>query len=187
MLTSGTASARSVVLASSDAGLRTRLRTSLCAMRWTVREASGGAEAMAQMEEQRPEALLIDSWLPDLEAAAFAGHVAMLYPGVDLLGLDGDPLEGGMRSPRRHELLHAMREAQETLPSNTVAWAGAPLHVPAAGKSRWIAPPSSRGGAGGEGFSRGAMLPEGFEGRHGVSWRRCRRPARRMERQRCRR
>ena len=29
---------------------------------------------MAQMEELRPEALLVDSWLPDLEVGEFAGR-----------------------------------------------------------------------------------------------------------------
>ena len=42
---------RTVVLASADAGLRQRLRVSLTGLRWQVREASGGAEAMAQLED----------------------------------------------------------------------------------------------------------------------------------------
>ena len=45
------AAMRTVVLASADAGLRQRLRTSLTGLRWQVREAAGGAEAMAQLEE----------------------------------------------------------------------------------------------------------------------------------------
>ena len=39
-----------VLLASADADLRTRLRQELTAMRWRVREASGGAEAMELLE-----------------------------------------------------------------------------------------------------------------------------------------
>jgi len=108
-----TSSNRSVVLASADTALRGRLRDSLTGMRWKVREASGGAEAMAQLEEQRPEALLVDSWLPDLEASEFAGNIRAMFPGIDVLRVDGDSLAGGARSPRRHELLHALREAQE--------------------------------------------------------------------------
>lgn len=102
-----------MILASADAGLRQRLGASLAGMRWLVREAGGGADAMAQMEEQWPEALVMDSWLPDLEVGEFAGQVRRLYPGVDLLRMDGDLSEGGTRSPRRHELLHALREAQQ--------------------------------------------------------------------------
>ena len=130
-------SGKTVVLASADAGLRQRLRHSLAGMRWQVREAAGGAEAMAQMEEARPEALVMDSWLPDLEAGEFAGQVPLLYPGVDVLRVDGDPVEGSTRSPRRHELLHALREAMDDLPSvrpparcDGAAWGAAPVAVP---------------------------------------------------------
>jgi len=124
---------RSVVLASADAGLRGRLRASLAGMRWKVREAGGGAEAMAQLEELRPEALLVDSWLPDLEVSEFAGHIREFFPGVDLLRVDGDSTEGGARSPRRHELLHALREAQDAPRTDGVAWASAPVAVPRGG------------------------------------------------------
>ncbi len=105
---------RTVVLACADAALRERLRASLAGMRWQVREAAGGAEAMEMMEMARPEALLIDSWLPDLEVGEFAGLVRQMYPGVDLLRVDGVVVSGGARSPRRNELLHALREAQES-------------------------------------------------------------------------
>jgi transcriptional regulator with GAF, ATPase, and Fis domain len=107
--------ARSVILASADAALRHRLNQGLTNLRWTVREASGGAEAMAQVDAIRPEALLVDDWLPDLEASEFAGHMALLYPGMDVLRLDGaiDRGEVQSKSPRRNELLHAIRLAQE--------------------------------------------------------------------------
>ena len=42
------AAVRSVLLASSDAHFRRRLREQLTAMRWQVREAAGGAEAMCR-------------------------------------------------------------------------------------------------------------------------------------------
>lgn len=103
-----------MILASADAALRQRLESSLSSMRWLVREAGGGADAMVQMEEQLPEVLVMDSWLPDLEVGEFARQVRRLYPGVDLLRMDGVPSDGGPRSPRQHELLHALREAQQT-------------------------------------------------------------------------
>ena len=108
-------SPRSVVVASADADLRHRLSTCLTGLRWNVREASGGAEAMALVEHEHPEALLVDSWLPDLEAGELTGQLVTLYPAMDLLRMDGGMGRSmtGTRSPRRHELLHAMREAQE--------------------------------------------------------------------------
>ena len=126
------AAMRTVVLASADAGLRQRLRASLTGLRWQVREASGGAEAMAQLEDSRSEALLVDSWLPDLEVGEFATVIRMLYPAMELLRVDGG-VDGGARSPRRNELLHALREAQNAPLNDTAAWAAAPDVVPAAG------------------------------------------------------
>jgi DNA-binding NtrC family response regulator len=102
---------RTVILASADASLRQRLRSSLSDLRWSVREACGGAEAIAQLEGRRTEALLLDHWLPDLEVMELAEQIATLYPEMELLRIDGDPIPGRTRSPRRNELLHAMREA----------------------------------------------------------------------------
>jgi Response regulator containing CheY-like receiver, AAA-type ATPase, and DNA-binding domains len=135
------AATRTVVLASADAGLRQRLRRSLTDLRWQVREAAGGAEAMAQLESSRPEALLVDSWLPDLEVGEFAGQVRRMYPSMEMLRVDGG-VDGGARSPRRNELLHALREAQDAPmhapmhvpphapPHDTAAWKAAPVAVP---------------------------------------------------------
>src|SRR5260370_19501165 len=123
------ATMRTVVLASADAGLRQRLRTSLTGLRWQVREASGGAEAMAQLEDSRSEALLVDSLLPDLEVGEFATVIRMLYPAMELLRVDGGA-DGGARSPRRNELLHALREAQNAPLNDTSVWATAPEAVP---------------------------------------------------------
>jgi DNA-binding NtrC family response regulator len=123
-----TAAMRTVILASSDVGLRQRLRTSLTGLRWQVREANGGAEAMAQLEDSRSEALLVDSWLPDLEVGEFASVIRMMYPTMELLRVDGGA-DGGARSPRRNELLHALREAQNPV-TDTAAWAAAPISVP---------------------------------------------------------
>jgi DNA-binding NtrC family response regulator len=121
---------RTVVLASADAGLRQRLRVSLTGLRWQVREAGGGAEAMAFLEESRPEAMLVDSWLPDLEVGEFAGQIRQMYPAMELLRVDGASDNGSARSPRRNELLHALREAQEASMNDTAAWAAAPVSVP---------------------------------------------------------
>jgi len=126
---------RSVVLASADRALRERLRECLTGMRWKVREASGGAEAMAQIEEFKPEALLMDYWLPDLEAEEFAAKISEMYPGVDVLRVNGESMAVGAKSPRRHELLHALRVAAEFVASDTTAgktaaWISAPTAVP---------------------------------------------------------
>lgn len=143
---------RTVVLASADAGLRQRLRSSLTGLRWQVREAGGGAEAMAQVEQMRPEALLIDSWLPDLEVGEFAGQIQLMYPGIELLRVDGGGEQGAVRSPRRNELLHAIREAQSGDVNDTAAWAAAPETVPKMPPAKLVAMRRMRGETGGMEF-----------------------------------
>ncbi|WP_263365565.1 sigma-54 dependent transcriptional regulator [Edaphobacter bradus] len=124
--------ARTVVVASADAGLRQRLRASLTGLRWRVLEAGGGAEAIAQIEDSRPETLLVDSWLPDLEVSEFAGQLRVMYPAVELMRMDGAVEGQASRNPRRHELLHALREAQSAPATDTAAWITAPVAVPQA-------------------------------------------------------
>lgn len=104
---------RCVVLVTPDADLRERLSQHLSSMRWVVRCASGGAEAMAYLEETAPEAMIIDHWLPDLDAAEFTEQAAVQCPGTDFLQMDGSAFPTGGRSARRNELLHALRESQK--------------------------------------------------------------------------
>ncbi len=129
---------RDVVLASADAALRQRLRESLTGLRWRVHEASGGAEALTLLEHQPSDALLMDGWLPDLEAVELAGHIAMMYPAVDVLSVDGGALTS-TRSAHRNELLHALREAQQGK-TDTAAWNAAPALVPRTGSGPWGQP-----------------------------------------------
>ena len=67
-----TTNSSTVLLVSPDAYLRERLRRQLAAMRWTVLESGGGAEALLLLEKHLPAAALLDGWLPDLEATEFA-------------------------------------------------------------------------------------------------------------------
>jgi DNA-binding NtrC family response regulator len=108
--------ARTAVLASSDLSFRQRVKETLIGLRWQVREAGGGAEALAQMEQFPSEALILDSWLPDLEIREFVREVEQRYPHVELVTMDSAPeagSRGAARSPRRHELLHALRCGQD--------------------------------------------------------------------------
>lgn len=104
---------RAVVLVSADTALRHRLHEGLTQLRWNVRVAMGGAEAMAMIEIDQPEAMLMDGWLPDLEAGEFASYIERHYPAMDLVRMDGMASSGEARSPRRNELLHAIRAAQD--------------------------------------------------------------------------
>jgi transcriptional regulator with GAF, ATPase, and Fis domain len=83
------------------------------------------------LEETRAEALLLDSWLPDLDVTEFVGQVRSLHPALDLVRIDCVSDNDGVRSPRRNELLHALREAQNAAPQNdTAVWATAAAAIP---------------------------------------------------------
>ncbi len=113
---------RTAVLVSADVSFRQKLAEILTGMRWKVREAAGGAQALSYLEEAPSEALLLDFWLPDLEAGDLAEQLRIQYPNLDLICVnEAEEMVGKTRSARRPELLHALRRAQESASS---AWAG---------------------------------------------------------------
>lgn len=116
-----TVMSRTAVLVSADAAFRQRLAEILIGMRWRVREASGGAQALSYLEDAPSEAMLLDFWLPDLEAGDFAEQLRIQYPNLDLICVnEAEEMVGKPRSARRPELLHALRQAQE---SGSSVWA----------------------------------------------------------------
>ena len=115
-----TLAARTAILVSADASLRQRLSETLTGLRWQVREAAGGAEALTCLEESPCEALLLDSWLPDLEIQELTAHLRQLYPSLDLIHIDesnqaASQAASPVRSSRRNELFFALRRAQEVV------------------------------------------------------------------------
>jgi len=115
-----TAASRTAVLVSADASFRQHLAETLTGMRWKVRQATGGAEALCYLEEAQSEALFLDSWLPDLEAEELASQIRIQYPALDLICVDEtDTALGGIRSARHHELLYALRCAQDSSSRST--------------------------------------------------------------------
>jgi DNA-binding NtrC family response regulator len=136
------AAARTAILTSIDASFRQRVRDALADLRWQVREAAGGAETLAQLDEQPAETVVLDSWLPDLEIREFVNEFERLYPGVDLVMADASS-EGGssVRSPRHNEVLHALRRAQAT---DGAIWNTAPPEAEMAAAEVRILRPESR-------------------------------------------
>jgi flagellar P-ring protein FlgI len=110
-----TKNAASVLVLSADSSIRARLRSALTAQRWEVHEADGGAAALLLMERTQPHATLLDGALPDLHLEDFAEEARSSHPAMDLIALDGTlaGLTGGVRSPRRGELLQVLRSVCE--------------------------------------------------------------------------
>lgn len=115
---------RTALVASADRSFRQRLSQILIGLRWQVREVEGGAEAWAEAEAAHPEAVIVDSWLPDLELHEFLSNFRASFPGVDVVTADGSSEEEGPRGPYRQELLYAIRRSQET--TDTAAWNATP-------------------------------------------------------------
>lgn len=116
--------ARTAVIASADLSFRQRVRDALLDLRWQVREAAGGAEALAHLDLAPAETLILDSWLPDLEVQEFIAEFEKLHPVIDLVTVDDQPSRrNSVRSPRRNEVLFALRRGQD---SDGAAWNSAP-------------------------------------------------------------
>ncbi|MFP5204342.1 MAG: sigma 54-interacting transcriptional regulator [Acidobacteriota bacterium] len=114
---------RTALVASADASFRQRLAHILTGLRWQVREAEGGAQAWAEAETAAPEAVIVDSWLPDLDLSEFLKDFRTSFPQVDLVTTGGSPAQESPRGPYRQELLYALRRSQD---GDTAIWNAAP-------------------------------------------------------------
>ena len=114
---------RTALVASADRSFRQRLAQVLAGLRWQVREAEGGAQAWTEAEAALPDAVIVDSWLPDLDLNEFLGEFKNRFPEVDLVTAAGNFAAESPRGPYRQELLYALRHCQET---DTAAWNTSP-------------------------------------------------------------
>lgn len=122
------ASNRLVLVASADDSFRQRLTSVLSGLRWQVRQACGGAEAWGEAMDALPRAMIIDSWLPDLDRNEFLREFRASFPGVDIITSGHDKALETAPGPYRKEILYALRRTQE---SDTAAWNTAPDLEPA--------------------------------------------------------
>ncbi len=119
---------RTAVVTSADSSFRQRLSQILTGLRWQVREADGGAQTWAEAESAQPEAVIVDSWLPDLDLGEFLLDFKGSYPQVDVIAAGGSSTLESPRGPYRQELLYALRRCQD---ADTASWNAAPeLDVP---------------------------------------------------------
>jgi DNA-binding NtrC family response regulator len=86
-----------VIVVSPNPGLRHELIRRLGAARWTLKEAESGADALARLDLEGGELLLLDPALPDLEPTEFNALVAERFPDVHVVTVNphtGQPLLG---------------------------------------------------------------------------------------------
>jgi len=114
---------RTAVVTSADRSFRQRLAEILTGLRWQVREAEGGAQAWTEAETAQPEAVIVDSWLPDLDLGEFLKDFRSRFPEVDLMTTGESSTQESPRGPYRQELLYALRRSQD---NDTAIWNVAP-------------------------------------------------------------
>jgi DNA-binding NtrC family response regulator len=127
-----------VLITSPDISFRQRLKGVLEGLRWRVEEASGGAEALLYLNNHDCVAMILDSWLPDLEVSEFLSESRRRYPGTDVLMQNMTVLQlAAVKNARRQELWYALRcsDAESAAGEETAAAApGAALPEPAVEK-----------------------------------------------------
>jgi DNA-binding NtrC family response regulator len=114
---------RTALIASADRNFRQRLNEILTGLRWQVREVDGGAKAWAEADSASPEAVIVDSWLPDLDIGEFLKEFRSSHPEVDVVTAGGTSSDESPRCSHRPELLYALRQIQDT---DTAVWNTAP-------------------------------------------------------------
>jgi DNA-binding NtrC family response regulator len=114
---------RTAVIASVDRSFRQRIAEILTGLRWQVRETEGGAETWGEAETAAPEAVIVDSWLPDLDLEEFLSDFRKRFPDVDLVTAGNSSPAESPRGPHRQELLYALRRSQD---NDSAAWNAAP-------------------------------------------------------------
>lgn len=105
-----------LLVASSNAFFREKLLDTLQTTHWSVEEASGGADALAKLDDHSYQALLLDSWLADLEVSELIRLVRARRPKVDIFLFDAEtgrphlPDTAGRSAPAR-ELFRLLQES----------------------------------------------------------------------------
>src|SRR5579863_2138560 len=116
--------ARTALVTSADGSFRERLGAVLTGLRWQVREAKCGAEAWGEALDAIPQAIIVDSWLPDLDLVEFLREFRFTFPLVDVVTCGNATKMESAPGPNRQEILYALRRVQET---DTAAWNTAPV------------------------------------------------------------
>lgn len=118
-------SGSSVLVASSNNLFREQVQGTLGA-HWSVEEAHGGAEALAKLDAGRHDALLVDSWLADLDVPELVRMVRVQCPQMVVFTVDpetGKPRSpsAASRSPRMRELFRILQGAQGVFSESGIA------------------------------------------------------------------
>ena len=108
----------STIVASPDSLFRKRVLQQLAARNCFAEEACGGAEALALIEEGDCRTLLLDQFLPDLDAGELVAMIRARHPQVEVLVLDSQGGNGAVGGdlglhPDSSELFRLLQNSRE--------------------------------------------------------------------------
>jgi CheY-like chemotaxis protein len=88
-----------ILVVDDDQQVRVTIVRGLTALGYAVREAAGGADALALIEEQKPQLVVLDYMMPGMDGAETAREIARIDPDLPIVFSTG------------HAALRALRQA----------------------------------------------------------------------------
>jgi DNA-binding NtrC family response regulator len=116
-----------VLIASPCSQFREQLLASLTDSGCSVQEATGGADALVQLEHGDWQLLFLDRRLPDLDAEELIGIIKQRFPGIEVVLLDSDsgqplPMQGSeVARGRAWDPVHSQQERCWSAPAPKIA------------------------------------------------------------------
>lgn len=113
---------RRLLLVDDDDDLREALRLQLEPSGFDILEARDGAEALAAIETQRPDVILLDLMMPRLSGVGFLQALGAASPPIVIYTGHGDP--GGVQSPNVTAILQKPAPLESLLSALAAAGSG---------------------------------------------------------------
>jgi CheY-like chemotaxis protein len=88
-----------ILVVDDDQQVRTTIVRGLSALGYAVRDAASGAEALALIDEQKPQLVVLDYMMPGMDGAETAREIAKIDPDLPVIFSTG------------HAALRALRQA----------------------------------------------------------------------------
>jgi DNA-binding NtrC family response regulator len=78
-----------ILIVDDESGIRHFVRAALEMAGYTVEEAAGTAEALSLLDHTRPELLITDVVMPEMNGFKLAAHAHRLYPTLSVIFMTG--------------------------------------------------------------------------------------------------
>src|SRR3954451_14325683 len=80
-----------ILVVDDDQQVRSTIVRGLTALGYAVREAAAGADALARIEEQKPQRFVLDYMMPGMDGAETAREIARIDPDLLIVFSTGHP------------------------------------------------------------------------------------------------